>query len=487
MTLTRRAMMAGLLAGAAQPVLANAPATSPRPLARDPELRKALIPSAGDLVDAANLGGRVSFAVADAGTGEILESRAPLLPQPPASTAKALTTLYGLDALGPDFRFATRLVATGPLVDGRLEGDLILAGGGDPTLDTDALGDMAAALKEAGLREITGTFRIWTGTLPEVREVDAEQPDHVAYNPSISGLNLNFNRVYFGWERTKDTYEVSIEARDARFRPGVSVAQMEVVDRRTPVYTYTDTGDADAWTVARGALGGGGARWLPVRRPALYAAEVFRTLARSHGIQLGQETGRAQSDEGEVLVEHLSAPLSDILRDMMEYSTNLTAEIVGLTASRRRMGEVPTLAASAGHMSGWLGETMLARSAAFEDHSGLGDDSRISAADMVKAMVKAGPDSRLRDLMKPFPVEAMPGVEVAAKTGTLNFVSALTGFETAPNGRELAFAIFCADVPRRDALAPSQRERPEGGRYWIGRSRNLQRALLARWGGLYGA
>ena len=61
---------------------------------------------------------------------------------------------------------------------------------------------------------------------------------------------------------------------------------MQVVDRAGPVYTYRRGDGVDEWTVARGALGNGGARWLPVRRPDLYAAEVFQTLVRSHGIVL---------------------------------------------------------------------------------------------------------------------------------------------------------------------------------------------------------
>jgi D-alanyl-D-alanine carboxypeptidase/D-alanyl-D-alanine-endopeptidase (penicillin-binding protein 4) len=52
---------------------------------------------------------------------------------PPASVAKALTSLYALDTLGADHRFQTRVMATGSVIGGVLKGDLILVGGGDHT------------------------------------------------------------------------------------------------------------------------------------------------------------------------------------------------------------------------------------------------------------------------------------------------------------------------------------------------------------------
>jgi len=485
--LTRRSVLAGLVSSVATPLLAEAPKTSIRPAHRAPDLFKQAVKSAEELVEAARLGGKVSFAVADMRTGAILESRAPALPQPPASTAKALTSLYALDVLGPAFRFQTRLVATGPITTGRLDGDLILVGGGDPTLDTDGLADMAARLKQVGLREISGTFRVADSALPLLRGIDAEQPDHVGYNPAVGGLNLNFNRVHFEWRRVSGEYRVTMDARSARYRPDVTVARMRVIDRAVPIYTFADGDGRDEWTVARGALGTGGARWLPVRRPALYAGEVFQTLARAHGIQLGRDIGRADSVAGETLVTRESAALPEVLQDMLKFSTNLTAEVVGMTASARRGAQVTSLAESAARMNAWLAQRGGAGRADLVDHSGLGGNSRISAGDMARAMVMAGQSGALRPLLKSYPVEGRPEVVVQAKTGTLNFVSALSGFVAVPGHGDLAFAIFCADTPRRAALSESGREQPPGGAAWTRRARDLQWALLDRWSTVYAA
>ncbi|MFP7570179.1 D-alanyl-D-alanine carboxypeptidase/D-alanyl-D-alanine-endopeptidase [Marivita sp. S2033] len=496
--ISRRTVLGGLVAsGFAQAGFAQsalAPDSSLRPTTRAGDLLKTYQPPLSQLVTQANLPGKVSVQVADVKTGLVLESHNPLRALPPASVAKALTACYALDVLGPDYRFTTRLLATGPVTDGILEGDVILAGGGDPTLDTDALTSIAKRFREeAGVSEVTGKFLIWDGALPALSGIDAEQPDQVGYNPGISGLNLNYNRVHFEWIRNGSDYDVSMDARSATLRPAVRSARMRIEPRKYPIYTYADAGTYDNWTVARAALGKSGARWLPVRKPALYTAEVFQTLARSNGIVLKTpEKIDVLPDGTSDLVTFQSEPLSVVLRDMLKYSTNITAECIGMTATTARTGAVTSLKASAAEMNAWAKEVLGMSSPSLEDHSGLGDDSRISARDMVKALIAARETLAIKPLLKEHPLRSEDRsiledhpVKVSAKTGTLNFVSGLGGYIDLPDGTELAFAFFSADLPRRDALSRDERERPPGGRTYSARSRNLQQRLLARWGILY--
>jgi D-alanyl-D-alanine carboxypeptidase/D-alanyl-D-alanine-endopeptidase (penicillin-binding protein 4) len=486
---SRRLFLAGLLSAAAAPAAAEAPARSPRPPRRpgagaNGAAASAARPAGGDLaalVAAAKLGGETGLAVLDARTGELLEALEPDRALPPASVLKAVTALYALDRLGPAHRWTTRVLAGGPVSGGTLDGDLILAGGGDPVLTTDELGDLAAAVAARGLKRVTGGFRVWAGALPELDLIDREQPVHAGYNPAVGGLNLNHNRVHFEWRRGGDGWRFSMDARGERFVPPVRMARVRAADRAAPVFTYRAGRDADEWTVAAGALGKGGARWLPVRHPARYAGEVFQTLLAAHGIRLPDPEPLRGPPRGTLIAEAGSPPLADVLRDMLKFSTNLTAEVVGLTASG-----APGLAASGRAMADWA-RIRLGATGRFADHSGLGGDSRVSARDMAR-MLAAGRTGALPALLKNHGLRDAKGNEIAgsplrvvAKTGTLNFVSGLAGFILPPAGRPLAFAIFSADVARRDRLGPEEREQPAGGQGWTRRARGLQNALVARW------
>ena len=493
---TRRSFLAGLSAlivpGA---VAAGPPLVSLRPQMRGVEFARRAGGGPDALIARSGLSGDVVFAVADVKTGLELEASDGARGLPPASVAKALTALYALNVLGPGYRFRTRLLITGSLSNGVVSGDLILAGGGDPTLNTDDLASLAAQLKKAGVREVRGDFRVYTGALPYVKSIDPGQPDHVGYSPAVSGIALNFNRVHFEWRAGGNGYAVTMDARTGKYRPDVTSARMKIVARSVPVYTFSDRKGVDYWTVARKALGKGGARWLPVRNPGAYAGDVFRTMARAQGIVLKSAVVSDRLPKGaKMVVEHQSATLQPILRDMLKYSNNLTAEMVGMTATTALSGRPAKLKASGREMSRWAGRTFGMRATSMVDHSGLGDASRMSAQDLVGALVVARRNPGLRPLLKPFSLRDSKGrvngkhaIKVDAKTGTLNFVSGLGGYMTAADGTELAFAIFSADTKQRARITRAQREKPQGARSWNRRAKQLQQKLIERWGALYGS
>lgn len=476
----------------ARAAAAQAPQASLRPVLRGVDAYLQSVPSVEEIISQQGITGEVAFAVADLETGTRLEGQDMNAGTPPASVAKALTALYALDSLGPEHLFETRVIATGEIKDGVVQGDLVLVGGGDPTLDTAGLGELVAQLRDVGITGVTGGFKVYQNLLPVAPQIDPEQPIHVGYNPSYGGIAVNYNRVHFEWERAEGGYDVTMEGRTVGYRPAVAMALMEVVDRRGPVYTYEDRDEKDHWTVAQGALGKGGARWLPVRRPGLYAGDLFASIAEAEGLKLGYPQIVEELPEGRVVAMLSSPPLNDILKDMLKYSTNLTAEMVGMMSTLARRGEVPSLPASAAEMNRWAIAELGLIAPKMIDHSGLGDDSRLTAADMVRALV-AAKDAGLRPILKPIAVKDKKGrpvrdhpVEVAAKTGTLNFVSGLAGYITTRDGKDLAFAIFAADIDQRDGIPKEERERPPGARAWNGRAKRIQQALIKRWDAVYG-
>ena len=496
MTLSRRGILAAggsLLASAAA---ANAPSTSLRPLGRPisaptpqdvPDQRPRSRPDTQQFIDEAPFSGDIGFAVADVRTGEILESVGGDLQLPPASVAKSVTALYALKTLGAGYQYKTRLIAKGDIKDGILDGDLIISGGGDPRFQTDDLAELAQMLKETGIHEVRGEFLVWGGALRRVEEIDVSQQDHLGYNPAVAGLNLNFNRVHFEWMQNGDDYDITMDARSVLYRADVTVSRMRVVERPAPVYEYTDLGDVDDWSVAKGALGDFGSRWLPVREPALYVGDVFRTFARSHGIDLPPAKRSFVIPRGTTLATFLSPGLTGVARDMLKFSTNLTAEACGMTASNRRIGRRVTLRQSATEMSQWCG----ARSGIspnFVDHSGLGDQSRISAKQMVELLASQDAYGTLHPILKDVRIvnekrEDLPNFQglVRAKTGTLNFVNSLAGYIKTAGGRDLAFAFFAADLEARENGKLSGNDRPRGARTYANRARWLQQQLLQYW------
>lgn len=454
MTLRRRHIL-GLLAGALIPGNLSAQELlrpPPRPLV-DPR----------DVVARAGLPGRVAFALTDGATSLALGRAAER--HAPASTMKAITALFALDRLGPAHRFRTQVIRVGDM--------LVLAGGGDPVLGTDDLAALARDVAQAGGPPPT-RFVVWGGALPALAQITPEQAVHLPYNPAVSGMMLNFNRVHLGWSRSGADYQISVEARATAQSPRAYTITATPGDH-ADLFTYRHDLTREYWSVARSAMGRSGSRWLPVRLPEIYAGDVFQTLCRARGLVLPTPEVIDHLPRGQVIAHHDSPPVRDLVRDMLRYSTNITAEALGLHASG-----ASTLDGSAEAMRLWLGDA--GPGMRLSDHSGLSADSRISPFAMTRILSGPGRDLTLAPLLRADPLaQGDTPHRVVAKTGTLNFVSALAGYVTAPSGAEGVFAIFCSDPDRR-AAAIGQ-EAPAGVPGWTRDAKQVQSALIASFAG----
>lgn len=468
----RRQVLLGLLAGLGAPGLLRAEGT--RLAGADP---------AAAAISRAALDGQVAYAVIDLASGLLLDARHADLMLPPASTLKSVTALYAQARLGRDHRFVTRVIRDGA-------GGLVLAGGGDPELDSDGLADLArqtvAAYKASG-HAAPARFEVWGGALPQIARISARQAEHLPYNPTISGMILNYNRVHLGWQKAGADYRISLQARGGRQSPRAYTVGVTTADRAAPLFTYDDHGPREEWTMARRAMGQSGSRWLPVRRPELYTGDVFQTLCRAEGLVLPAPQVAATPPEGEEVARRDSGPLHQILAGMMEYSNNLTAEVVGLAASG-----AADLGDSGRAMENWLRAQNVAGAFHFADHSGLSPQSRVSAGMMAGVMARQGHQQGLRALMRHIRLRDARGKEidspisVDAKTGTLNFLSNLAGYVEDGSGAgqgqppgPLAFAIMTVNEPRR--LASEGQELPEGVIGWTRQSKALQQTLIETW------
>ncbi len=113
--------------------------------------------------DKALKGASLAYCVMDAKTASIISEYNAIEQVIPASTLKIVSTSAALQILGADFRYATKLFYTGSLsANGTLNGDLIILGSGDPTLQSEKFGAgsvtdfWAQKIKEKGIKEIQG-------------------------------------------------------------------------------------------------------------------------------------------------------------------------------------------------------------------------------------------------------------------------------------------------------------------------------------------
>jgi D-alanyl-D-alanine carboxypeptidase/D-alanyl-D-alanine-endopeptidase (penicillin-binding protein 4) len=96
--------------------------------------------------------------VRDLTTGEVLFELRPGADRIPASVAKLYTTAAALRRMGPSTRLNTDALASGTLdEDGRLDGDLFIRGGGDPTLGASDVATLAGRVGASGIRSVSGS------------------------------------------------------------------------------------------------------------------------------------------------------------------------------------------------------------------------------------------------------------------------------------------------------------------------------------------
>jgi len=446
--------------------------------------------------------GRFGFALVDIDSGEIVDSRNEDSLFIPASLAKIPTSIATMKVHGPGAQFATRLRIDGTVENGVLDGDLWLVGGGDPTLETADLVSLASQMQAAGISVVSGRFLYFTGALPNSHWLDKTQPWQAPYNPSMSGLNLNYNRVQFRWARENGYLRVRGAAvSDGRVMRAPSV-QFRVTQDGPEMRHETSEDGIETWTMRQSLLSGKGQRWLPVRKPGAFTAGVFQEVCAEFGITLPPAQRARTAPKGREIARHVSETTYEMLYGLLKYSNNLTAEALGASAGYAS-GKTPrTISEAAGLTTrlivdevggvggkGWNGFGI-------ENHSGLSVRSRATPRQLAYMLRTASAKWGDRYLalytnksMTPERMGLPPGTLppkhfILGKTGTMHFVRGLAGYMEA-GGRKMAYAIMANEDTSREILnsrfTPYGDVTPPEARNWSRRAKAFEREILKDW------
>jgi D-alanyl-D-alanine carboxypeptidase/D-alanyl-D-alanine-endopeptidase (penicillin-binding protein 4) len=317
-------------------------------------------------------------------------------PLQPASTQKLLTATGVLALLDPAESLTTEVRAAGRVDGGTLDGDLVLVGGGDPSLASrgrHSLDTLAAQVRAAGIATVTGWLVADESRYDNRRGAPGWLSNHVPRQIGpLSALAVDGNQL----------------RADAEYA------------------TY----------------------------PLPASAAAFRAALGRQGVRVmgGDRAGAAPPDAPVVARAH-SSPISTLVARMLTDSHNFTAELLVKEVGFRHAGRGTTAdgLAAVHRVLSQLGVAGTGRSA---DGSGLSRADRRPAAELVQLLVAArsqpwfgalldglAVSGRTGTLANRFRGTALEGA-VRAKTGTIREAQTLAGYTTTKAGRPMAFAVL---------------------------------------------
>ena len=114
-----------------------------------------------------------------------------------ASVMKLVTTAAALHYLSPEYRFKTEFLYQGQRQNGKIQGNLVIRGGGDPRLSSQDIWQIAKQIKASGINEITGNLIVdvhFFDAYDRAPQWETERTQW-AYDARLSALALNFNTI----------------------------------------------------------------------------------------------------------------------------------------------------------------------------------------------------------------------------------------------------------------------------------------------------
>lgn len=304
----------------------------------------------------------------------------------PASNEKVITAVTALSQLGTDFNFRTSLYGEGSINDSTLEGNIYIKGGFDPRFGHDDLWALIHALDARGVRAIAGDV---------ILDLSLKDSARLGWgwcwdddNPPLTPLLYN--------QRDNFAAALSSALKDAGIRLAGSLIEGRI------------SSGASLWTVRTHTIDQVLLRMMK-QSDNLYAEALFYQLAARSGI--------AYADRKQAI-----AYIKELVRHQ------------GLSPADFSFADGSGLSLY-NYASPRLLTSFLRYAYA---HEGI-------FLHLQPSLPLAGVDGTLRKRMTSGPAYA----NVSAKTGTLEGVSTLSGYCTAPNGHTLCFAIMNQGILRR--------------------------------------
>ncbi len=387
----------------------------------------------------------------------------------PASNMKMFTSAMALKKVGPDYRFHTRLYSNGKIKGTVLKGDLYIKGFGDPSLVTEQMWILVNELKNLPITKIEGniiadnSYFDGQGKLKTWKSYNGPE----AYLAPTGALSFNFNTVTVYVEAGKNkgdkarvVVDPDIDYFHVRNR---AVTTKNRRSRRKLIVTRLGRKDHDE-IIVKGRLPRNVARkkfYLNVTDPQWYTALAFKRFLKQAGVQV---TGKVQRGlvprHSKVLVDHKSPPLGEILRGLNKFSNNFIAEQILKTLAAQFIGEPGTTANGVLLLQDYMQELGFTPDQyRMVDGSGLSKTNLVTPNQVVALLEDAHDDlSIFPEFISALGVMGLDGSvidrmhrskeaqKIRVKTGTLNHVSALSGYYQSQEGERFAFSILLNDV-----------------------------------------
>ncbi|MDH3455239.1 MAG: D-alanyl-D-alanine carboxypeptidase/D-alanyl-D-alanine-endopeptidase [Gemmatimonadota bacterium] len=415
----------------------------------------------------------------------------------PASNTKLVVTAAALASLPAEGRRVTSVYGTGPVVDGILDGDLVVFGRGDPSfsarcygIDTLAIGAcdsmwthmdaLAAQVAARGIHHITGAI-VGDGSYFDAERVHPawEQYDlNWWYAAPVSGLGFNDNSldVTFAPGPT-----VGAPA-DVSFAPDLGTfvfenrSQTLAAGARRSIDFFRQPGTSLIWAEGGVAVGAAArTEYFAVADPNRFFADALRAALARQGVSIGGPTlsthdpTRYRTCRGAPAIAEIEGrPLSDLVFPILNSSQNWFAEML-LKTLGKEIADTGSWRAGLEVERRFLIDSVGIDSAAFalSDGSGLSSGNLLSPRAIVQllaymqrhpvgtafvdALPRAGQRGSLLDRFRGTPLDG----RVVAKTGSIFHVNTLSGYVARPDGKTWIFSVMANNhaAPYADMLA----------------------------------